>query len=597
MDRPGPSALTRDAGVVPHQDVADLIVAHLEQIGVEYVFGVPGGAIEPIYNALARSGRRNGPRIITTRHESGAAFMAEGYARESGRLGVCVATSGPGATNLITGVACAHDNGVPVLALTGQPRLTAFGRRALQESGCTGINTLGMFRHCSGYNSLLSHPEQAEPKIVAAIAHAIRDRCAAHLSIPVDIQRSPAPAHWHAPAQGLRRMLQVPALIDDDSVQALFDALATAQRPVFLLGGGCGGAVDLFLLLIEQLGAPFATTPDAKGFVNPAHPLNHGVFGFAGHEAARRLFMDGPDLIVAVGVSLGEWTSAGWSDSLLNERLVHIDGRTEHLQRSSMARLQIPGSPAGVARRLLAMGEQARLTATHSTAPAQASRLPPTPPPLSPGVRPQVLMEVLSERCPPTVSFIAEPGNSTAWAIHHLELNCRRHRPAAVEAQASAHYRRNPAASWLRVLMEFAPMGWAISSAVGIALARRGKPVVCLTGDGSYLMSGQEITVAQTEALPVLFVVLNDAALGMVKHGQRLAGAEPVGFSLPPIDFAAMARAMGIAGQVVDSEAALAALDLPGLLQRQGPTLLDVRIDGEQVPPIGMRLQALGSVQ
>lgn len=596
MDRPEASALLRSEDQPTPPDVADLIVAHLEQIGVEYVFGVPGGAIEPIYNALARSARRNGPRVITTRHETGAAFMAEGYARESGRLGVCIATSGPGATNLITGVACAHDNGIPVLAITGQPRLTAFGRRALQESGCTGINTLGMFRHCTGYNSLLSHPEQAEPKIVSAMAYALQNRGAAHLTIPVDIQRNPAPMQWRAPAKGLQRMLQAPALIDDDSVQALFEALEAAQRPVFLLGGGCGGAVDLFLELIERLGAPFATTADAKGFVNPAHPLYHGVFGFAGHKAARELLTDDPDLIVAVGLSLGEWTSAGWSETLLNERLIHVDGRTEHLQRSSMARLQVPGSPAGVARRLLAMAS-ARPPAAPAPQSLPGSRLPPTPAQLSPGVRPQVLMEVLSERCPPTVNFVADPGNSTAWAIHHLELNCRRQRPGALAASAGRAQQRNPGASWLRVLMEFAPMGWAISCSVGVALARRGRPVVCLTGDGSYLMSGQEITVAQTEQLPVVFVILNDAALGMVMHGQRLAGAEAVGFELPRIDFAAQAHAMGIHGVVVNTEAELAALDMVGLLSRNGPTLLDVRIDAEQVPPISMRLEALGTAQ
>lgn len=128
-------------------EVADLIVSYLEQLGIEYVFGVPGGAIEPLYNALARSQRRGGPRPVLARHESGAAFMADGYARETGKIGVCCATSGPGATNLLTGVACAYDNGVPMLAITGQPALPSFGKKALQESACTGVNTLGMFRH------------------------------------------------------------------------------------------------------------------------------------------------------------------------------------------------------------------------------------------------------------------------------------------------------------------------------------------------------------------------------------------------------------------------------------------------------------------
>ena len=119
------------AAAKDHQlEIADLLVAYLQIIGVEYVFGVPGGAIEPLFNALARSERRGGPRAVVARHEAGAAFMADGYARETGKLGVCCATSGPGATNLITGVACAHDNGMPVLAITGQPALPSFGKRA-----------------------------------------------------------------------------------------------------------------------------------------------------------------------------------------------------------------------------------------------------------------------------------------------------------------------------------------------------------------------------------------------------------------------------------------------------------------------------------
>lgn len=130
-------------------EAAELIVSCLETAGVEYVFGVPGGAVEPLYNALARSARRGGPRAVAARHESGAAFMADGYARETGRLGVCLATSGPGATNMITGVANAYANTVPLLAITGQPALPSFGRGALQESSCTGVDVMGMFGHCT----------------------------------------------------------------------------------------------------------------------------------------------------------------------------------------------------------------------------------------------------------------------------------------------------------------------------------------------------------------------------------------------------------------------------------------------------------------
>jgi len=140
--------------------MADLLVAYLEQLGVEYVFGVPGGAIEPLYDALARSERRGGVRAVVARHETGAAFMADGYARNSGKLGVCCSTTGPGATNMITGVASAYENNVPMLVITAQTAISTFGKGAIQDSSCTGVNTVGLYSHCTRYNTLISHIDQ-----------------------------------------------------------------------------------------------------------------------------------------------------------------------------------------------------------------------------------------------------------------------------------------------------------------------------------------------------------------------------------------------------------------------------------------------------
>jgi acetolactate synthase-1/2/3 large subunit len=589
-------------------EAATLIVSYLEALGVEYVFGVPGGAIEPLYNALAVSMRRGGPRPVLARHEAGAAFMADGYARETGRLGVCCATSGPGATNLLTGVACAFDNSVPMLAITGQPALPLFGRGALQESACTGVNTVGMFRHCTRYNTLVSHADQLENKLIRALMQASQPpHGPAHLSIPVDILRSPV-QQQHSP-QVLKALLSKPSLVDDEAIRALAATIQRSRRMVLIIGGGCGEGVGAIVRFAELTGSAFVTTPDAKGLINPHHRLYRGVFGFAGHVSAQSALQDNVDLTLAIGTSLGEWTSGAWSDSVLNHRLIHIDENHEHLMRSPMAQQHVRGRILTVFERLLewlpppAPPETPPALALHADHPrvdgvdisdAAKREAPDTP------IKPQRLMAELSRRFPPTTRFVADAGNSTAWAIHHLELRNRRSsalsvaRPHDKDACTSPPIeRRHDHAGWLRVLMDFAPMGWAIGAAVGIARAKPDCPVVCITGDGSYLMNGQEITVAAQEGLTVIFVILNDSALGMVKHGQRLAGAERIAFELPRIDYRLMAQAMGITGHVIESPEDFQALDMELILNRQGPTLLDVRIDGEEIPPMNLRMQTL----
>ena len=607
------SAPQDDARSQRRPDCADQIIDCLAELGIEYVFGVPGGAIEPIYNALARSERRGGPRSVVARNESGAAYMADGYARETGKLGVCIATSGPGATNLITGVACAYDNDVPLLVITGQPPIHSFGKGALQESSCTGVNTIGMFKHCTRYNSLVSHADQLSTKLFNAVMQAQRaPNGPSHLSIPVDILRQPVDAADHQPSFAAL-LNQAPSLVDTAATGLLATLLLGSQNPVWLIGDGCGEAIPALMQLVQLSGGSFITTPDGKGFVNARHPMYRGVFGFGGHDSARALLAAQPDLVIALGTGFGEFNSGGWSANLLNGRLVHVDTCDDKLMRSPMARLHVRGRIRSVCEHLIALLAPA----------AEASNILPFPQPQnaqlayeamvdkpqamrddSGPVKPQRLIASLAERCPPHVRFVADAGNSAAWAVHYLAPRDRRRGAAAAPtaaatARAGASQRSSDArtsrSSWLRVTMDFAPMGWAIGSAVGISLGNPRCPVVCLTGDGSYLMNGQEITVAAELGLPVLYVVLNDSALGMVKHGQRLAGAEPIGFRLPTIDYCAMVAAMGIPGHVIRTPADLAALDFDAMLSRKGPTLLDVRIDGEEVPPMNVRMQTLGT--
>ncbi|MFC1684420.1 thiamine pyrophosphate-binding protein [Pseudomonadota bacterium] len=587
------------------KEVGDLLVAYLRQLNVEYVFGVPGGAIEPLYNALAKSARLGGPQPVVARHEAGAAFMADGYARATGRLGVCCATTGPGATNLITGVASAYENHIPMLVITAQTALTNFGRGALQESSCTATDIVGMFRHCTRYNTLVSHIEQFERKLAAAILHTQGAQAGpAHLSVPRDIMSASAPVptpSFSLTASSWTR----PISHVDESVDLVLERLKRARKSVFVIGHGCRDAIGVILDLAVQIDATVVVSPHGKGLVSPYHPLFRGVFGFAGHNSAREALID-PDVdeIVAVGVTLSEWSSNGWDDTaLLHGKLIHIDADEENFTRSPMAGMHVLGSVNGIFGYLLEQirggdpekrwiraesGEiQATIPDWQGPEPMRHFRLDKESCYLdeSTPIKPQRLMHDLPRLLPSNTRYVVDSGNSAAWAIHYLHPFDRR-----------VAGKRDARSCTFDGCMEFASMGWAIGAAVGAAIADRSKPVVCITGDGSLLMSGQEITVAVQHRVPMLFVILNDAALGMVKHGQRLANAEPIGFELPEIDYVAYAEIMGGKGYSIHSPKDLAELDFDAILKYPGPTLLDVHIDREESPPIAARMKVLQSL-
>ena len=621
FDPAAPPAVNR------HRTYADLVVAYLAQIGVEYVFGVPGGAIEPFFNALAHQSRcdpsevptglaprvlsRKTPRgsrrlqAIVARHEAGAAFMADGYARETGKLGVCCATTGPGTTNLITGVASAYADHIPMLVITAQTALPGFGSGALQESSSDAVDTVAMFQHCTRYNSLVSHPDQLERKLLKAMVSAYRKPGGpAHISIPVDIQSLGADAGTES--CDIATLFRQPDVVDTQSFDALCQVLLKAHRVVLFLGNECRGSVDTIMQFAELMNAVIVTTPSGKGCVDAHHHLYRGVFGFAGHSSARDTLLDDEvDLVLAVGTSLDELSSNGWdATALLNNKLIHIDASLENFVHSTMARLHVYGHLRTIFSDLIQVftsvdrqeqnlfnggpysrGREASRRALSNWQVPNSSITFGTPKKVAldqaeqylsndTPIKPQRLMCELSRRFPDNTRFVCDAGNCWAWATHYLHL------------KKGGHF---------RIGMGYGAMTWAIGAAVGTALGNRGAPVVCITGDGSFLMSGQELTVAVQHRLPVIFVILNDQALGMVKHGQRLGGGEPIGFELPPVDFAGVARAMGAQAYTILDPDDFASLDMAAICNASRPTLLDVHIDPEEVPPIQARMKVLRS--
>ena len=621
----------------PYQ-AADIILHYLEKIGVQYIFGIPGGGIEPLYDALACSQRIGGIRPIVARHETGAAFMADGYARESGKLGVCCATTGPGATNMITGVASAYMDHTPLLAITAQTSIKAFGRGAAQESSCTGIDTVAMYKHCTRYNTLVSHPDQLERKLIAAITTAMQPPFGpVHISIPIDILRGPI-TNYHA--VDLNKIIIPSNAVDDEDINLIYCNLVNSKNPIFVIGAGAGHAIESILKVATLINAQVITTSEAKGLVNSFHPQYRGVYGISGHSTALSLLTSQHvDVALAIGVTLDEFTTNGWESTILfSERSLYVDSTPLYFYRSPMSTDHVSGNIRRIFERLLArfirLLKQDRTSARQQLLPESIQKNPSIFPferragnrrydrssssytsisylhskevrlrsdrrktPLSPPlaltfdlnnkekyfseltpIKPQRLMYDLSRLFPSSTRFLADNGNSSFWAIHYLH-------PTPNESMTNI--------SSIRLGMGFLSMGWAIGAAVGTALATPDTPVVCITGDGSLLMSGQELTTALQQNLSIIFVILNDSALGTVKHGQQLGGRESVGYELPVIDFAGYANAMGVEGHVITSPQDMVNLNITSLCKKIGPTVLDIRIDPSEIPPIEERIKML----
>jgi len=566
---------------------SDLIVEYLEQFGVDYVFGIPGSPLGPLFDALARSALRGGPRLILTRHEAGAAFIADGYARQSGRIGVCCSTTGPGATNLITGVASAYAEQVPMLVLTSQTRIPDFSFGSFQDSTRNGIDIMGMFAHCTRYNSMVTHPDQLEKKLASALTAALgTPRGPAHLSIPIDIFGAEAAGPAIYP--GLKGLLTAgESSLDLAALDRLWAELTPVLerrgKIVLLAGHNAAGAGVELTRFAELTGAEIITTPRGKPAINPYHPLYRGVFGCAGHPSARRALADEKvELVLAVGSNLGEWSTSKWDPLLISPKLVHIHSDRSCFSRSPMAKMHVAGTIAAIFARLNArlegpgvVGQGAVVVVEPDT--QAGGRIPPGVEVLNPACcapagsdnllkAPQVYGELI-RRLPRETRFFIDNSNSVPWSIHYFF---------------------HPVPENYHLSIEFATMAWAVGAAIGGAFADRRSPSVCIAGDGCYLMSGQEITVAVEQRLPVIFAVLNDRAYGLLKHGHRVHGREEVDFSIPPVDFAMMARSTGAEAHTIRVAADLDNIDWQELATRQGPTLLDILIDPEERPPLAM---------
>lgn len=559
------------------------LIAHLEAEGVEYIFGIPGGPVMPLYEAMHDSGRI---RAIITKHEEGASFMADGYARVRGGLGVCCATTGPGATNALTGVACAHVDSVPVMVLTAQVAVAAMGKGAAQESSVQGIDVVDLYKSVTKSSLMLLAPDRMPDAARYLLRKALTGRTGpVHLSMPADMMKRPIQLSPRT-MQGYRTE---PLSFDRNAVRAACELLVKAKKPGIIAGHGVflSRAWTELKRLAEKLRIPVATTPKAKGVFPENHVLSLGVCGFAGSPQADAHFLSGDvDVLLVVGSSLGELATHCWSDALRpRDALIQIDIDPTEIGKNYPVNVGIVGGAKTVLNEMLFhIDRELRWTegVDFTKREADVRRLKKSTPRYvretgfdddSSPIKPQRLMRELQENLPAKSIMFVDIGNVMAWAIHFFQAN-------------------EP--GMFQINLGLGSMGHAVSAAIGGKLAAPDRPVIALCGDGAFAMNGMEVHTAVENQVPVVWVVMNNGGHGMVCHGERIMfkGKLNTGKFRVPLNIAQMAEGMGAkAFRVQTPEEFRGAFQQA--LQAKGPVVIDTLVDPQEMPPLAIRIETL----
>lgn len=560
----------------------ELLVKYLEAEGVEYIFGIPGGPLMPLYEAVFASGRI---KPILAKHEGGAAFMADGYARVGRGLGVCCATSGPGATNLVTGVAAAYADSIPMLVLTAQVATGAFAKGAAQDGTVHCVDVVEMFKPITKMSTMLVSGEKMGDMVRLAIRTALTGRRGpVHLNLPADLVKKQVPLNLIPP----ERFRPAPAAFDRDAIREASKQLLRAKRPGILIGHGANlsGANAEIRALAERLMIPVATSPKAKGAFPEDHVLSMGVLGFAGSPRADDYFLSGEmDVLLVVGCSLGELSTHAWDPRLQpTSSLIQIDIDPEQIGKNYPTSVGIVGDAKACLHELLFQADRDRkwlekppVRSLESVQTFKSDR----PWCLAPEkslsdampIKPQRLIHEMRQWLPDDAVLFVDIGNSMAWAIHYFRIS-------------------EP--NTFHVNLGMGSMGHAVAGAVGGKLAAPGKPVVALVGDAAFAMNGMEIHTAVDHRVPVVWIVANNGGHGMVAHGERSQfGGKFVSSKFSqPLDIARIAEGMGARVCRVEKPG-----DLPkaikSALSSGEPAVLDVLIDAEEAPPMRLRIEAL----
>ena len=533
---------------------AQFLVQALKKQGVTQVFGYPGGAIMPVYDALYDGGLAH----QLCRHEQGAAMAAVGYARASGRVGVCIATSGPGATNLVTGLAEALLDSVPLVAISGQVACAAVGTDAFQE-----VDVLGMSLSCTKHSFMVTDPADLGRVLAEAFAIATEGRPGPVLiDFPKDIQLAAVPT--------LSPLFAVaePEALNPAEIGAARALLAAAERPVLYVGGGVGMAnaeAELREFAVSS-GMPAVTTLKGIGALDPDSPVYLGMLGMHGTKAANYAVQQ-CDLLLVVGARFDDRVTGKLDEFAPHARVVHLDVDAAEFGKRRAAEVGIT-TDLRLVLPALAMALDIAPWREHCAAMAReyAFRYDhPGQPIYAPA-----LLKQLSERLPESSVVACDVGQHQMWVAQHMRFTSPRNHLSSAG---------------------LGTMGFGLPAAIGAKMSRPDDEVVLVSGDGSFMMNVQELGTIRRAQLKVKMVLIDNQRLGMVRQWQELffdgRYSETILSDNP--DFIALAAAFGIPGETISCKAEIAPA-LGRLLASESAYLLHVAISEEEnvwplVPP------------
>ena len=468
-----------------------LFVKALQEEGVDTIFGYPGGTVTDLFDELYK---QEDIRIVLPRHEQGLLHEAEGYAKSTGKVGVCLVTSGPGATNVITGLADAHYDNIPLVCFTGQVALPLIGNDAFQE-----VDIVGMTRSITKYSVTVRNREELGRIIKMAFYIASTGKPGPVLiDIPKDIQTQSGSPEY--PKEVDIRGYKPNESVHIGQLKRAYKLLRGAKKPLLLAGGGINiaKANDLFLQFAEKMNVPVVTTIMGKGAIPTRHPLYVGNSGMHGRYAANMAVSE-CDVLFSIGTRFNDRITGDLNEFAPKAKIVHIDVDTASISRNVVVDVPVVSDARLALSKLLEWAEpletekwQKEIAAWQEENPLEMRR--------DRGMTPQMILEQVNESFSDAI-YVTDVGQHQMWATQYLELD--------------EHHQMITSGG-------LGTMGFGLPAAIGAKIANPSREVVCISGDGGLQMNIQEMATAVVNEAPVIICLFNNYFLGMVRQMQQL---------------------------------------------------------------------------